>query len=161
MDGSSRSGFSIPAPHCCNFYSKINFGGEMKTMCYHKDKTGSGKPKMKKDFGMPINSIDCGSSTYTVLGETTPWIQVNMSAEQKQNQMLFLGTVGRVTLPGLSNSVWPFSRTRVRVGEYDLKKMPAIMLFPDLECKSIPKRYYFDPEDGDASFYNYEDMLRQ
>ena len=45
MTGSSRSGFSIPAPHCCNFYSKINFGGEMKTMCYHKDKTGSEKPK--------------------------------------------------------------------------------------------------------------------
>ena len=135
----------------------------MKTMCYHKDKSGSGKPKSNNKFGMPINSIDCGSSTYTVLGESTPYYiaQAYMTAEEKQNQMLFLGTVGRVTLPGLSNSVWPFKSTKVRVGEYDLKKMPAIMLFPDLECKSIPKRYYFDPEDGDASFYNYEDMLRQ
>ena len=67
MDGSSRSGFNIPAPHCCNFYSEINFGGEMKTMCYHKEKTGNEKPKSRV-IGIKVNSMDCGSSTYTVLG---------------------------------------------------------------------------------------------
>ena len=39
--------------------------------------------------------------------------------------------------------------------------MPAVMIFADLDCKTIPRRYFFDAADGDASFYNSEDIIRQ
>jgi hypothetical protein len=42
-----------------------------------------------------------------------------------------------------------------------MREMPGVMIFGDAECKTIPRRYFFDPADGDASFYNLEDMLRQ
>ena len=42
-----------------------------------------------------------------------------------------------------------------------MKKMPAVMIFPDANCNVIPRRFYFDPEDGESSFYNMEDMMRQ
>ena len=49
---------------------------------------------------------------------------------------------------------------KMRVGEYNMKKMAAVMIFPDPTCKTIPRRYFFDPADGEDTFYNYEDMIR-
>lgn len=73
----------------------------------------------------------------------------------------FGGTTGRVSLAGSSDAAFPKNTADVIVGPYNSKNMPAIMIFPDANCNVIPRRFYFNPEDGDSSFYNMEDMLRQ
>ena len=73
----------------------------------------------------------------------------------------FGGTSGRVSLAGSSDAAFPKNTADVIVGPYNSKEMPAIMIFPDANCNVIPRRFYFNPEDGDSSFYNMEDMLRQ
>ena len=35
------------------------------------------------------------------------------------------------------------------------------MIFPDANCQVLPRVFYFDPEDGGSSYYNFEDMVRQ
>ena len=37
-DGSVKSLFNLPPPNCCNFYSKVNFEGTMKQLCYDLEK---------------------------------------------------------------------------------------------------------------------------
>ena len=64
-----------------------------------------------------------------------------------------------MTLPGLADSIMT-KLAKIRVGEYNMKKMAAVMIFPDPTCKTIPRRYFFDPADGEDTFYNYEDMIR-
>ena len=153
MDGEVRSGFDIPKPNCCNFYSKINYKGEKSTVCYNLENGQSG---FDNPFaGAGINSLDCGSKTFTNIG----YYGGPYPAISGINQILFRGTVGRLTLPGLSDAKFP-KRARAQVGHYSMQKMPGIMLFSDIGCKTIPQRYFYDPEDGGASFYNYEDMLR-
>ena len=98
--------------------------------------------------------MTCGSKVQSTIGFAAK------EKEQGVDLSVFSGTVGRVTIEGISNSSLTHN-SRIRVGPYDAKKMPAVLTFKDKDCKTIPRRYFFDPEDGNASFYNDEDLTRQ
>ena len=49
----------------------------------------------------------------------------------------------------------------MRVGHYDMKKKPAILIFPDVNCELMPKRFYWNPEDDNGSQYNEADLKLQ
>ena len=48
----------------------------------------------------------------------------------------------------------------VRVGPYDEKETPAVMIFPDANCSGIPKSYFFNPDDeASTTFYASKDLV--
>ena len=49
----------------------------------------------------------------------------------------------------------------LKVGAYDVKKMPAVLLFADEDCQEGSSRYFLDPEFSDGTEYDEIDMARQ
>ena len=49
----------------------------------------------------------------------------------------------------------------LKVGAYDVKKMPAVLLFADENCQEGSSRYFLDPELSDGTEYDHMDLMRQ
>ena len=64
-DAEVKSSWRIARPNCCLFYNQINYGGHPMEICYDES-TG----EKKDDVVFTIQSMECGSRTYTVLGTT-------------------------------------------------------------------------------------------
>ena len=90
--------------------------------------------------------MDCGAKAASTIGYNIG-NKIGGSTATGNDEILFSGTVGRITLSGRDNA--PMTKeARVRVAPYDEKVIPAIMLFPDEKCNTIPRRYFFDPDMG-------------
>jgi len=49
----------------------------------------------------------------------------------------------------------------LKVGAYDVKKMPAVLLFGDENCREGSSRFFLDPELSDGTEYDKSDLERQ
>ena len=140
--GLVKSTFPIPEKNCCIFYSQKEFKGERsKPLCYDK-KTKT--PITRRIPGKEIMSVDCGAETFA-----------NISGSRDEDAK-FSGTAGRVQVSKYKTD--SSTETWVRVGYYDMAEKAAILVFPDLNCELMPKRFYWDPEDDNGSQYNEADL---
>ena len=142
--GLVKTTFAIPEKNCCVFYSGKNFKGHRsRPLCYDQ-KTKN--PVTRRIPQKEIMSVDCGSETFA-----------NISGSRDEDAK-FSGTAGRVQV---SKYVTDRStETWVRVGYYDMAEKAAILIFPDVNCELMPKRFYWDPEDDNGSQYNEADLTQ-
>ena len=94
-------------------------------------------------------SADCGSETFA-----------NISQENDPKSK-FSGTAGRVQVSKDEKGKYDKDKTFVRVGFYDARQRPALLIFPDDKCELMPMRFYWNPEEDNGTEYNEEDLILQ
>ena len=89
-------------------------------------------------------AIDCGVNTWSNL------------TFNKENDDYYIGTAGRVSLNYVSdNPHYDKDDDTIffRVGLYDIKTMPAVLVFQDDKCQENSARFFWDPELESGSDY--------
>ena len=91
-------------------------------------------------------SIDCGAETYANVSYD--------AATGKKDK--YTGTAGRVQ--AVKAKSHGNAKTKFQVGKYDAKDKAAVLIYPDADCSGFPKRFFWDDDSDNATYYNKSDI---
>ena len=100
-----------------------------------------------------LKSIRCGEETWASLAQAGDGVKTrfNSAGSVDLNIGKFDGNSAREDYTNLF----------LKVGAYDVKKMPAVLLFGDSHCREGSSRFFLDPELSDGTEYDKSDLERQ
>ena len=131
-------------------YSKPNRGGYAFPVCHDLVLPRTEWPVAESALNTIIpKSIRCGEETWASIGPAGDGVETRFNS------------AGSVDLNIFKNDGPIGTDMVIKVGAYDVKKMPAVLLFGDENCQEGSSRYFLHPELSDGSEYDQTDLTRQ